>query len=85
MKRGDIARPHRVRRIEDRGRYSWLEVVLTEGKNREIRRMMEVVGFKVLKLVRTHIGPLTSAGLQVGKARELSRAEISRLRNSGVR
>ncbi len=85
MKRGDIARPHSVRRIEDRGKHSWLEVVLTEGKNREVRRMMEAIGYKVLKLVRTHIGPLTSDGLQVGKARELSRSEISQLRSAGVK
>jgi 23S rRNA pseudouridine2605 synthase len=85
MKRGDSARPYSIRRIEDRGRYSWVEVVLTEGKNREIRRMMEAVGFKVLKLVRTRIGPLTPDGLEVGRVRELSRAEVTLLRNSGVK
>ena len=82
MKRGDFARPVSVRRIEDRGKYSRLEIVLTEGKNREVRRMMEAAGFKVLKLVRTAIGPLTLAGLEIGKWRELSTAEVSRLRNS---
>jgi 23S rRNA pseudouridine2605 synthase len=82
MKRGDVARPLRVRRREDRGKYTWLEVVLTEGKNREVRRMIEAVGFKVLKLVRTHIGPLTLEGLEVGKWRELTPSEVSRLRRS---
>jgi 23S rRNA pseudouridine2605 synthase len=62
MKRGDWARPESVRRVEDRGKYSWLEIVLTEGKNREVRRMIEATGFKVLKLVRTRIGPLTLEG-----------------------
>ncbi|MBZ5516665.1 MAG: rRNA pseudouridine synthase [Acidobacteriia bacterium] len=80
MKRGDFARPESVRRVEDRGKYTWLEVVLTEGKNREVRRMVEAVGFKVLKLVRTRIGPLTLEGLEVGKWRELKPAEISALR-----
>jgi 23S rRNA pseudouridine2605 synthase len=80
MERGDWARPQSVRRIEDRGHYTWLEVVLTEGKNREVRRMIEAVGFKVLKLVRTGIGPLTLAGLEVGKWRELNPAEIQALR-----
>jgi pseudouridine synthase len=83
MKRGDLAAPVSVRRREDRGKYTWLEVVLTEGKNREVRRMIEAVGFKVLKLVRTHIGPLTLAGLEVGKWRELTHAEIGRLREAG--
>ena len=82
MKRGDWARPESVRRVEDRGKYSWLEVVLTEGKNREVRRMMEAVGFKVLKLVRTRIGPLTLDGLQVGKWRELTPREVAALRRS---
>jgi 23S rRNA pseudouridine2605 synthase len=84
MKRGDRAEPVQVRRVEDRGKYTWLEVVLTEGKNREVRRMIEAVGFKVLKLVRTHIGPLTLTGLEVGKWRELTSAEVSQLKHSAV-
>ena len=82
MKRGDFARPLSVRRREDRGKYTWLDVVLTEGKNREVRRMIEAVGFKVLKLVRTRIGPLTLEGLEVGKWRELTAAEVASLRQS---
>jgi len=80
MKRGDIASPISVRRLEDRGKYTWLNVVLAEGKNREVRRMIEAVGFKVLKLVRTGLGPLTLAGLEVGKWRELTPREIAALR-----
>ncbi len=82
MKRGDRARPQSLRRLEDRGKYTWLEVVLTEGKNREIRRMMEAVGFSVLKLVRTRIGPCVLKGLEVGKWRHLHPREISALRKS---
>ena len=80
MKRGDYARPQSVRRLEDRGKYTWLEIVLTEGKNREVRRMVEAVGFTVLKLVRTRIGPLTLQGLEVGEHRPLTRREIAALR-----
>ena len=79
MKRGDLARPQSVRRLEDRGKYTWLEIVLTEGKNREVRRMMEAVGYTVLKLVRTRIGPLTLQGLEVGKYRPLTQREIAAL------
>jgi pseudouridine synthase len=81
MKRGDWAQPRSVMRIEDRGKYSWLEVVLAEGKNREVRRMVEAVGFQVLKLVRTGIGRLTLEGLEVGKHRTVSRQELSALKN----
>jgi pseudouridine synthase len=80
MKRGDEAKPYSVRRTEDRGKYTWLEIILTEGKNREVRRMVEAVGFKVLKLVRIAIGPLTLAGLGVGASRPLTSAEIGALR-----
>jgi len=77
MKRGDWARPQLVRRLEDRGKHSRLEIVLTEGKNREVRRMLEAVGLKVLKLVRTAIGPFTLEDLEIGKYRELTRAQVS--------
>ena len=80
MKRGDRAQPLSVRRLEDRGKYTWLEIVLAEGKNREVRRMVEKVGFKVLKLARTAIGGLTLEGLAVGKWRSLAPAEVARLR-----
>ncbi|MFZ0964003.1 MAG: pseudouridine synthase [Terriglobia bacterium] len=83
MKRGDLAQPLSVRRREDRGKYTWLDVVLTEGKNREVRRMVEAVGFTVLKLVRTRIGLLTLEGLRVGKWRELTPGEVAGLRKAG--
>lgn len=79
MKRGDFAKPERVRRLEDRGKYSWLEIVLTEGKNREVHRMVESVGFTVLKLVRTRIGNLTLEGIEVGKWRRLLPSEVAGL------
>jgi pseudouridine synthase len=85
MKRGDLAQPLSVQRREDRGKYTWLDVVLAEGKNREVRRMVEAVGFTVLKLVRTRIGSLTLEGLQVGKWRELSANEVDGLRRTGGR
>jgi 23S rRNA pseudouridine2605 synthase len=77
LKPGERAQPQSVRRIEDRGKYSWLEIVLTEGKNREVRRLMEVVGLTTLKLVRTRIGPCTLEGLQSGKWRDLLKSEVA--------
>ncbi len=85
LKRGDLATPVSVKHLEDRGKYSWLEIVLTEGKNREVRRMVEALGFKVLKLVRTRIGPWSLQGLEVGRYRELRATEISRFRHQQSR
>ena len=56
---------------------SWLELTLTEGKNRQVRRMTAAVGFPTLRLVRVSIGGLKLAdlGLESGHWRELTRAE----------
>ncbi len=85
LKRGDRAEPQSVRRVEDRGKYTWLEIVLTEGKNREVRRLLEAAGLKALKLVRTRIGPCTLEGLQVGQFRDLSPSERSRFYAKKIR
>lgn len=50
----------------------WLEIVLEEGKNRHIRRMMDALSIEVLRLVRVAIGPLRLGDLEKGKMRELT-------------
>jgi 23S rRNA pseudouridine2605 synthase len=72
-------RPAAVKRLRDASRYTFLEVTLTEGRNRQVRRMLEAVGSKVLKLVRTAIGPVTIGELPIGKHRALTPAEIRQL------
>jgi 23S rRNA pseudouridine2605 synthase len=52
-------------------KYSWLEILLDEGKNRQIRRMLEALGVDVLRLVRVAIGPLELSDLAKGACREL--------------
>jgi 23S rRNA pseudouridine2457 synthase len=54
---------------------AWLELTLTEGKNRQVRRMTAAVGFPTLRLVRVAIGPLRLAGLQPGEWRDLTASE----------
>jgi len=56
-------------------RNTWLEIVLDEGKNRHIRRMLETLGIEVLRLVRVAIGPLALGDLPKGAYRELSLEE----------
>lgn len=59
---------------------SWIELILTEGKNRQVRRMTAAVGHPTLRLVRAAIGSVTLDGLEPGRYRELSAAEIASLR-----
>lgn len=72
-------RPAEVRRLRDGPRHTFLEITLTEGRNRQVRRMVEAVESKVLKLVRTAIGPIRIGDLPIGKWRELTAAELAAL------
>ena len=69
-------RPAQVTRLRDTGRYTFFEITITEGRNRQVRRMVEALGAKVLKLVRTGIGDIQIAGLEIGKWRMLDRREV---------
>jgi 23S rRNA pseudouridine2457 synthase len=62
---------------------AWIEIILTEGKNRQVRRMTAAVGFPTLRLVRVAIGNLRLDGLEPGQWREISDAEIQLLKPSG--
>jgi len=72
-------RPATVNRLRDSEKYSFLEIQVTEGRNRQVRRMVEAIGSKVLKLVRVAIGPVRIADLEIGKWRELTRSEVKSL------
>jgi pseudouridine synthase len=62
---------------------TWLELVLTEGKNRQVRRMGRAVGHEVLELVRVRIGRLGLGELAPGEWRELRPREIALLAGTG--
>ncbi|OUL34760.1 pseudouridine synthase [Nostoc sp. T09] len=55
---------------------AWLEITLTEGKNRQVRRMTAAVGFPTLRLIRVSIAHLQLHGLQPGEWRDLTSAEL---------
>ena len=57
---------------------SWMEVVISEGKNRQVRRMTAAVGFPALRLIRVAIGGLRIDGLLPGQWRMVTRAEIAK-------
>jgi pseudouridine synthase len=69
-----------VKRTRDSGRYTFFEITITEGRNRQVRRMVETLGAKVLKLVRTHIGAIRIGDLQIGKYRALTDREVQELK-----
>jgi 23S rRNA pseudouridine2605 synthase len=75
----------RVKRLKAQGESTWLEVVLSEGKNREIRRMLARLGHKVLRLRRMALGPIPLGRLPLGKSRPLKPDEVARLRKSTER
>lgn len=68
-------RPARVRRVGDRA----VEITITEGRNRQVRRMVAKVGGEVRSLRRTGFGPLSLGGLAEGESRRLRRSELRRL------
>jgi 23S rRNA pseudouridine2605 synthase len=72
----------RVKRLKTQGGSTWLRIVLSEGKNREIRRMLARLGHKVLNLRRIAIGPVQLKSLPRGKARRLSAEELAALRRA---
>jgi 23S rRNA pseudouridine2605 synthase len=72
-------RPAIVERIGDRGPRTVLEITITEGRNRQVRRMIVEVGGRVDKLARVSIGSLVLGDLAPGKARRLSDAEVRSL------
>jgi pseudouridine synthase len=78
-------RPAEVRRLRDSAKYTVLEITLTEGRNRQVRRMMEAVGSKALKLVRIAIGAIRIGTLPIGKWRALTPEEVEALAGAADR
>jgi 23S rRNA pseudouridine2605 synthase len=70
--------PAEVRRLDG----AHIELILHEGRNRQVRRMFEAVGHRVKRLHRSRYGPLTLEGLEPGAWRELEASEVERLRST---
>lgn len=76
---GEILRAKTARALRSGKRNTWLEIVLDEGKNRQIRRMFERLGISVLRIVRIAVGPLLLGQLPKGAYRTLSAEEKAAL------
>lgn len=72
-------RPAEVVHLRDSASKTFLEITIREGRNRQVRRMVEAIGSKVLKLVRVRIGEIRIGTLKIGTWRELTRGEIHSL------
>jgi len=81
---GEFLRARQARVLRAGEKNCWIEIVLDEGRNRHIRRMMKALGVEVLRLVRVAIGPLLLGELAKGAFRELTKDE-KRLLDDAVR
>jgi 23S rRNA pseudouridine2605 synthase len=72
---GEHLRAKEARLLRRGDKNSWLEIALDEGKNRQIRRLLEALGVRVLRLVRVSIGPLELGKVKKGSVRRLTPEE----------
>jgi 23S rRNA pseudouridine2605 synthase len=75
ISKGDVLKAKRATFLRAGQKHSWIENVLDEGKNRQIRRMLDALGVGVLRLIRVSIGPLQLGDLPKGAHRPLRREE----------
>ncbi len=79
--RGETTAPAVIREVRATEKYTWFELTISEGKNRQVRRMFEAIGHAMLKLVRIRIGDLSLQDIPVGTFKILTRKEaLSALR-----
>lgn len=71
-----------LRTYDHEKNYTLFDITIHEGRNRQVRRMCDYIGFPVRDLKRIKMGPLTLAGLSKGKFRELEPAELQQLRKA---
>lgn len=77
---GEMTQPAQVQVLRQGDKTQWLEIVLEQGLNRQIRRMAEALGAEVQRLVRVAIGPVTLGDLPKGACRRLRLDEIERIK-----
>jgi len=73
--------PAKVRFLKEEGSTTWLTVSIREGRNRQVRRMLDAIGHRVINLTRVKIGTISIGDLEVGKYRVLTKEEINYLKN----
>lgn len=74
-----VSQPSKARIYKENPNNTWVEVILKEGKNREVRRIFEALGHKTMRLIRMAVGSVMLNDLQPGRWRMLSPTEIKQL------
>src|SRR5439155_19202443 len=77
--RGERSGPCIVHEVRSTDKYTWFELTITEGKNRQVRRMCDAIGHPVLKLVRIRIGNFVLGDLPMGGVAKLEPKDLERL------
>lgn len=78
--------PAKIRTVRKAEKNSWIEITITEGKKRQIRRMLDAVGHTVERLSRVRVGSLALSSLRPGELRHLSPDELDRIKyETGIR
>ncbi|HEX5504985.1 MAG TPA: pseudouridine synthase [Thermomicrobiales bacterium] len=77
---GGVSGPAEVALLDREEGGTWVRLVIHEGRKRQVRRMLEAVGYRVRRLRRVRLGPLTLAGLPPAAYRDLTPAEVAGLR-----
>jgi pseudouridine synthase len=77
-----VTAPAEVTVLKDGEKTTWLSLTLREGRNRQVKRMCETVGYPVLRLRRTKVGPISLGALGTGKTRRLKSKDLKALRRA---
>jgi 23S rRNA pseudouridine2605 synthase len=76
---GQRTTPAEIKLLKSTGENAWYEIYLHQGRNQQIRKMFDLIGYSVVKLRRVQLGFLNDRGLRIGAWRLLSEAEVKQL------
>jgi 23S rRNA pseudouridine2605 synthase len=82
--REGVTAPARVKKLKKSAANSWVEITVREGRYRQVRRMLEEVGYPVIKLIRVTYGSLALGNVPLGKYRHLTSDEVKLLKNESA-
>ncbi len=82
--REGVTAPARVKKLKKSSANSWVEITVHEGRYRQVRRMLEEVGYPVIKLIRVTYGSLALGNVPLGKYRHLTSDEVKLLKNESA-